>query len=58
MYIKKLSIPSVRSYEVEQAGPSVAFECPTCTREVSLNEIIEEKGTIRCVKCSPFGRST
>jgi len=52
MDMKKLLISPVKSYEVEQTGPSVAFECPACSSEVSLNEIIEQKGNIRCVKCS------
>ena len=51
MNMRKLSMSPVKSYEVEQVGPSVAFECPACSSEVGLNEIIERKGNIRCVKC-------
>jgi len=52
MDIKKLPVSPVKSYEVEQSGPSVAFECPACSSEVSLNEIVEQKGNIRCVRCA------
>lgn len=52
MDMKKFTVSPVKSYEVEQSGPSVAFECPACSSEVNLNEIIEEKGNIRCVKCA------
>ena len=51
MNMRKLSMSPIKSYEVEQQSPAVAFECPACSSEVSLNEIIEEKGNIRCVKC-------
>ncbi|MBU5536967.1 MAG: hypothetical protein QW818_03650 [Candidatus Aenigmatarchaeota archaeon] len=51
MNLKKLPISPVKSYKVEQSESRVAFECPACSSEVSLNEIIEEKGNIRCVKC-------
>lgn len=51
MNIKKLSISPVKSYEVEQSGPNVAFVCPSCNNEVDLHEIVEEKGSIRCVNC-------
>ncbi|MBI1978567.1 MAG: hypothetical protein HYS62_00725 [Candidatus Aenigmarchaeota archaeon] len=52
MNFKKLPTSPVKSYEVEQAGPSVAFECPACSSEVGLNEIVEQKGNIKCVKCT------
>ncbi len=52
MEFKKLPSMQVRSYEVEPSGPKVAFECPSCTREVNISEIIEQGGNIRCVKCS------
>ncbi len=52
MNFKKLPVSPVKSYEVEQSGPSVAFECPACNSEVSLNEIVEQKGNIRCVRCA------
>ncbi len=52
MNFKKFPISPVKSYEVEQSGPSVAFECPACSSEIGLNEIIEQKGNIRCVKCA------
>ena len=51
MNLKKLSISPVKSYEVERSGPSVAFVCPACSNEVNLEEIVEEKGSIRCVNC-------
>jgi hypothetical protein len=49
--MKKASALSVKSYEVEQSGPTVAFECPTCSNEVNLNDIVEDEGNIRCVRC-------
>lgn len=52
MNFKKFPVAPVKSYEVEQSGPSVAFECPACNSEVSLNEIVEQKGNIRCVRCA------
>lgn len=51
MNFRNLPISPIQSYEVEQAGPSVAFECPVCNSEISLSEIVEKNGSIRCVKC-------
>lgn len=37
--------------DVEQLGPTVAFVCPTCSNEIDLNEIVEERGNVRCINC-------
>ncbi len=50
MNIKRLSAPEI-SYEIPQFTPHVAFECPECRSEVNLDEIIEQNGTVKCMKC-------
>lgn len=32
-------------------SPTVGIVCPACGTEVSLNEIIERKGSVSCVYC-------
>ncbi len=42
----------VKSYEIEHKGPSVVFECPICTSEVQLHEIMEVGGKVKCINCA------
>ena len=50
MDVKKFQEMDVKETQ-KKFGAAVAFECPSCGSEVSLNEIIEKTGSIRCVKC-------
>lgn len=36
---------------VPKASPVVGIICPSCDSEVGFNEIIEKKGSIRCINC-------
>ncbi|MBI2084186.1 MAG: hypothetical protein HYT70_01035 [Candidatus Aenigmarchaeota archaeon] len=51
MPLKKLPISFVKSYDIEQPLRVVAFVCPSCSSEVDLHEIVEDKGLIRCSYC-------
>lgn len=51
MYLKKVGIPPVRWFEIENSTPTVAVICPSCGSEVNLHELIEEKGFVRCADC-------
>jgi DNA-directed RNA polymerase subunit RPC12/RpoP len=35
-----------------QNAPTVGIVCPACGTEVNFTEIIEKKGSVKCVNCS------
>lgn len=41
----------VRAIDILPPAPTVAVVCPSCDSEVDTMEIIEEKGSVKCVNC-------
>ena len=51
MIFKKMPMQPVHSTAIEHSIPTVAVVCPACGSEANLSEIIEDRGSVRCVNC-------